>query len=114
MLRWRIYYEDLTTFDDSQGGPGDAPANGVVAINQVTDCIHHPTETFKNTEARLYGEDWMWWRPDLGCWLQGERDGLLDAFMHTPAQFAKQGRMTGHKRWEELWTRVSSDPDFPR
>lgn len=113
MVMWRIYYEG-ESFDDSMGAPGDAPANGVVAINQTTGCQHHPTETFKTGETRLLGEDWYWWRADLGGWLQGTHDGMLDQVMHCGAQFVKQGRMLGHRQWEATWARVSSDPDFPR
>lgn len=114
MINWRIYYEDGSAFDSDMGTPAEAPANGVIAINQVTGCGHHPLDTFKTSEKRLFGEDWYWWRADLDCWLQGERDGMLDQFMHSGAQYAKQGRMTSHKLWEELWIKIASDPDFRR
>lgn len=113
VIVWRIYYENGSSFDDSRGGPSDAPAQGVIAIQQRTGCEHHPNEILKSGEARLYGEDWMWWRPDLAQWMQGERDGLLDQVMNCGAVAVKQGRLTGHSRWEELWTALSHDPDFP-
>lgn len=112
MLAWKIYYEDGSSFDDSTGEPSDAPAQGVIAIQQQTGCEHHPKEIFKNGD-RVGVEDWYWWRADLACWLYGDRDGLLDQVMNCGAIAAKQGRMTGHRRWEELWTALSHDPDFP-
>lgn len=113
MLSWRIYYDSGATFSNEDGGPGDAPAAGVVAINQSTGCGHHPTETFKSGEGRLFGEDWYWWRDDIG-WLQGTHDGMIDQVMHCGARFVKQGRMCGHRQWEEVWNDVASDPDFTR
>lgn len=32
MILWRIYYENGTTFDNTQGSPYDAPFHGVVCI----------------------------------------------------------------------------------
>jgi hypothetical protein len=111
-LLWSIYYENGTRFTSADGGPGDAPSQGVIAIQQRTGCQHHPLDISKTGEARLYGEDWYWWRDDLQFWCQGERDGLLDAVMNTGARWVKQGRMTSHRKWEELWLWLSNDPDF--
>jgi hypothetical protein len=35
-IDWRIYYDDGSTCNSAQGGPDDAPADGVVAIVQLS------------------------------------------------------------------------------
>ena len=120
MLSWRIYLEDGSTFDDSMGGPADAPAVGVLSIQQRTGCGHHPTEWLKgeptaNTRRpveMLEGANWYWWRDYTERWYRGDLLGLLDQSMHAGARFVKQGRVAAHETWERTMMAVQEDADF--
>ena len=122
MIRWRIWYADGATFDDSMGDPSEAPARGVLSIQQRTDCGHHPSEWLKPEQnlmghggaffEMLEGADWFWWVPADGRWVRGDLFGMIDQFMHCGAQFLKQGRYVSHELWEEHLMAVGRDRDY--
>lgn len=120
MPRWRIYYEDGTSFDSDQGGPGDAPAMGVLSIQQRAHCAHHPVEWMKaettlNTAMpvqMLEAANYYWWRDDTASWYRGDLMGFMDQAAHCGARWLKVGRCADHATWERTMMRVQQDPDF--
>jgi len=73
MFRWRLYYEDGSTFDDRDGAPTSSPEWGVVAVVQP------------GTDGRdvLAGTgDVYVYRTDLDLWHEVGASGLLDHLAH--------------------------------
>lgn len=114
MTFWRITYEDGSTFSSGDGGPGEAPAVGVVAIRQRLHCKsgHHESEILKSGEPRILSADLYWWRPDAEEWMEGDLLGFLDQAKHCGAVHLKEGRVVPHNTWEKLWAKISNDPAF--
>jgi hypothetical protein len=67
---WRIYYEDGTTFGDADGAPHDAPGYGVQGVLQDPPG-----------DRKLITRDFYLYREDYGCWIEVDRDGLIDHFV---------------------------------
>lgn len=115
---WRIWYEDGSTFDSTQGGPVDAPPVGIVAIRQKLQCSsgHHTDNILKSGELLhrwpSISADWYWWRPDIEEWGHGDRDGAMDNWMWNDARNVKQGRLVAHDLWERMWLEICNDTDF--
>jgi hypothetical protein len=66
MTRWRIYYDDGTTWSDANGPPEAAPGYGVLAITQEQE------------DQVLCSQDFYLYREDYGCWIEVHVEGLLD------------------------------------
>lgn len=111
---WRIYYEDGSTFDSTQGRPEESPASGVVAIRQRLHCSsgHHTDEILKSGEPRILSNDLYWWRPDVEEWIEGDILGFLDQAKHCGAVHLKEGRTLPHDAFEKMWMGIANDPDF--
>jgi len=83
-FRWRIYYEDGSTFSNTDGAPHESPPWGVVVIAQ--------RHTKPKQDEVLYGAnaDYFLYRKDMKCWHQaGEIEsegavsvGLIDQLAH--------------------------------
>lgn len=70
-MRWRIYYDDGTTFGSDDGTPFDAPSAGVVIVAQRLPG---------QDRELMHGKDYFYWREDIGwngCDLGGLWDYLL-------------------------------------
>ena len=73
MSKWKIYHEDGTTFDSTQGQPWDAPAYGVMCIGQGLE----------NGTNNIDNGHWYIWRTDLQSWLSIKtQDGMNDQWAH--------------------------------
>ena len=68
---WRIYYENGSTFSDTDGEPWESPAWGVVALAQPDA-----------DPPIMVNADWMMWRTDRECWEQCGSDGFDDHAVH--------------------------------
>lgn len=99
-MTWRLYYEDGSTFSDSDGAPHESPAWGVVALKQPG---YEP--------EILVNADWLMYRTDLGRWEQCGSDGFDDHACH-------YGHLIGcwrKTRWiplpdfKRIWARVRAD-----
>lgn len=104
MIPWRIYYDDGSTFDASQGEPEDAPSYGVQIIAQASrygrECLH------------LW--DWYYWREDNEKWWGSDIFGVLDMLLHNqPLRALKQGRNTNSANFEQLMHKAAHDEDLP-
>ena len=105
MITWRIYYDDGSVFDSSNGEPEDAPSFGVL-------CIVFPD----NDHGRLVmqGWDWLYYHEVEGNWWGADIHGLLDGLLHNkPIRAVKQGRNAPALVWREVLNRATNDLDFP-
>lgn len=104
MLDWRIYYEDGSTFDSSQGEPEDAPSYGVVVIVQ-------PDEEVGRLIMHLW--DWFYWREDEQQWWGADVYGLHDQLLaNKPIKAVKLGRNMNSQGFKAIMQRATDDPDF--
>ena len=103
-MRWRIYYGDGSTFDDTAGEPNDAPAHGVVAV------VYPDLEV-----GRFVLHQWDWYYCKNGEWWGSDTFGLLDQMMHFAPQITaiKQGRTFTNPEYRTVLGRAIGDPDFP-
>lgn len=105
MLKWRIRYDDDTTFDSSQGDPENAPAYGGITIVFPDELVGR---------VIMHGWDWYYWVPSEGQWWGSTLQGLLDRYLHRlPTVALIQGRNVSNKRFTELYDASDKDPDFP-
>lgn len=101
---WRVYYDDGSTFDSTQGAPNDAPGLGVQAIVQV-----HP-DVGREILTRF---DFYYFVHDLGVWWASDLFGTIDQFVHHPKTRGalKAGRNAA--AYDAIMKRAMTDPDFP-
>lgn len=103
-LRWRIYYDDGTTFDSSMGESAKAPSFGVICIVQPSD---------RTGRSILERWDWYYWHVEWQEWSGADIHGLLDQLLHNrPIHAVKLGRMLSTPKYEEVMRAARSDPDF--
>lgn len=102
---WRIYYDDSTTFDSTQGEPHEAPGLGVQAIVQVDENVGR---------VILTRFDWYYYRYDLREWWASDYFGMLDQL--TSDTEHKVGAVRAGRNaasYEDIMRRAHLDPDFP-
>lgn len=103
MIQWRIYYDDETTFDSTQGTPEEAPSFGILCVTMRDD-----------EHGRLILNGWDWYYFDGVSWWGADVHGLLDRLLHNlPTRAVKIGRMAPSEVWRKTYARASHDPDFP-
>ncbi len=103
--KWRIYYADGSTFDDTMGEAHEAPPFGFIAalgydeqgeryMMQMWD--HYCYDIASN----------QWWGCDI--------HGLIDRLSRNLVYAYKQGRTITKKEFSDIVTRAHKDPDFPQ
>ena len=76
MFKWRLYYENGSTFSDTDGEPWQSPGWGAVAIAQPNQYnAGFFRSILKDGPYFLYRKDW-------DCWMEVELDGLYDQLAH--------------------------------
>ena len=75
MFKWRLYYDDGSTFSDADGAPHESPPWGVVVIGQPHAERHDRVLMNGDTSLYLY-------RSDLGRWCEIGQGGILDHLAH--------------------------------
>lgn len=103
--RWRVYYDDHSTFDSTQGEPHEAPGLGVQAIVQVD------AEVGRVILTRF---DWYYYRYDLGEWWASDHFGLFDQLTNDRNRWVgavRAGRNAA--AYEDVLRRAHEDLDFP-
>lgn len=68
--RWRIYYDDGSTYSDQDGSPFHAIPTGVIVV--AVERPNHPNGFGLNYEKEAF-----YWRPDIG-WQACDKYGLAD------------------------------------
>lgn len=103
MLNWRIYYDDGSTFDSSDGAPEDAPAFGVQCIVERDPDVGR---------IILADDDWYYFDVKWGRWLKSDLYGMLDKLL---ARIDIVGVMSGRNAqpYREIMALAKDDADFP-
>ena len=102
--KWKIYYGDGSTFDDTQGEPEDAPGHNV-------QCIVFSDHDHGRTILQRF--DWYFYRKGQNWWA-GDLYGALDLFTNFPKEMSalKAGRSVDNEAYREILERAVQDPDF--
>jgi hypothetical protein len=112
-MKWRIYYDDDTTFDNSQGEPWEAPGRGIICVVQIDPS---PLMHSVNTQI-LQGHPFYWYHRGWGYWLHSDRDGFIDQLTNDRKNEVcaiKMGRWVDFHHYREIVDKARSDPDFPK
>jgi len=104
-MKWRLYYEDGSTFSDLDGAPHDSPPWGVVALAQPD--IDPPITV---------NADYYLWRPDLNQWLECGTDGLDDHVCHFGhlIQCVRKTRWITTIDFKRIWAQARTDLGLPQ
>jgi hypothetical protein len=103
-MKWRIYYDDGSTFDSDQGSPEDAPPYGFI-------CAIGRDETDKR--YIMHGWDYYQWDKEANQWWGMDRDGLIDRLCRNLVYAFKLGRTVSKTDFYDTMSRAHKDPDFP-
>ena len=103
-VRWRIYYEDGSTFDSTQGAPHESPPWGAVVVIQNTP---------KELELPLQsgGLAFLYWK-DLGFWRQVDDQMGLNIRLAQSAHLiecVRFGTWAIQGQWNEISARAAHD-----
>ncbi len=113
MLNWRIYYDDGTLFDNTDGEPWEAPGRGIICVVQIDP---KPMMYSVNTQV-MQGHPFYWYHKGWGYWMHSDRDGMLDqltADRDNNICAVKMGRWADFHKFREIYDRAQNDPDFPK
>lgn len=103
-MEWRVYYDDGSTFDSSQGLPHEAPSWGFIcAIAYDQD----------RSRYIMQGWDFYRWDKDTAQWWGMDLVGFIDSSARNENYAVKIGRTVSKKRWGEIMTKAHEDADFP-
>lgn len=106
-LEWRVYYDDGSTFDNLKGGPADAPALGVIAIN----CADADVGFWTARAADFYCYSETQFTP---LWEGMDMFGLWDYLASPGLKRVLFGRTIPNDRYEQILHVALRDPDFPK
>lgn len=101
-LKWKIYYDDGSTYSDELGDPFEAPARGVQII-----AIEHP-----EVGRELLGkEDFYWYRD--GRWFGGDNFGMYDYLLFPGPKKVIFGRVISSVEFQKIIKRCNVDDYLP-
>lgn len=102
MFVWRLYYEDGTTFSDTDGEPYESPVWGCVALAQPH---------LDGSDKIMVNADYYLWRPDRGEWYQCGVDGLDDHMAHFGhlIQCVRKTRWIPSITFNDVWATARRD-----
>jgi len=103
--RWKIYYDDGSTFSDRDGSIEKAPGRGVVIVAQEdADCGRHI----------LHMKDFYYWETRDGRWYGADAFGRDDYLDRTGWRKVIAGRNTGDANYSRLFALAAfEDSDLP-
>jgi hypothetical protein len=113
---WCIIYDDLSTFDSSQGGPEESPGGGVLAIVRRDETVDYKVMH----GGGHFDLGYYWWQDDQ--WFLGSVSGMQMYLMEPGWKVVRFGRTVTQERWHEMWdliedmfgTKASWWPNEPR
>jgi len=71
-MRWKLYYNDGSSFSDEDGAPNDSPPFGAVFVCQ-------PNHSGRDL---IWGTDYLIHRTDVDAWMGTDLVGLIDQLSH--------------------------------
>lgn len=103
-MRWKIYYGDFSTYDDTDGLPHAAPGLNAQIITQA-DVEHGYSVLWKH--------DFYWWEPQEAIWRGGDQFGLFDYLQRPGPRKVLFGRTIPYDDLMILLDLTTRDPDLP-
>lgn len=104
-LDWKIWYDDGTTFDSSQGLPSESPVAGVI-------CIVYPDEEIGRQIMHRW--DNYYWHPIECQWWGADDWGIKERTIYNlPMESVRTGRSVSNKEYRTIMGMADKDPDFP-
>lgn len=105
MASWRIYYDDGSAFDSTQGEPHEAPPEGFICAIGYDE---------RGQRYIMHGWDFYQWDQEGAQWWGMDVFGLHDRLRRNLVYAYKEGRTVTRAKWEEILSRAAVDPDFPQ
>lgn len=104
MPDWRIYYDDGSTFDSSQGEPHEAPSTGFICA-----------VGYDESGARyiMHGWDHYCWSIESSQWWGMDHMGVFDRLRRNLVYAYKEGRTVTKADFQAAMQRAHTDTDFP-
>ena len=105
IARWKLHYDDGTTFSDRDGSPSEAPVLGVQVIAQAAG----------SDIGRLIVQrrDYYWY--DDGEWFGGDLFGLFDYLSRSQGRsIVKFGRAVSQEVFQRCLDAAIADPELPK
>lgn len=101
-MRWRIYYDDGSTYSSADGAVEFAPCDGIIIIAQSDDDVGREI---------LHRKDFYYW--ERGRWFGCDRYGLEDYLRRPGWKKIAAGRNTEHRNYQILFHRACTEPGLP-
>ena len=101
---WRIYYDDGSMFDSTQGEPHEAPPEGFI-------CAVGYNENGKRYIMHKW--DFYCWDLDNAQWWGMDIFGLMDRLRRNKVYAFKEGRTITADQWSKISMAAADDPEFP-
>lgn len=102
-MKWKIYYNDGTTYCDQDGSPFDAPGRGVQIV---------AIEDNRVGRILLGKEDNYWWLNDR--WYGGDLFGLYDYLQDSGPKKVIFGRVIDMDSFNSIIKIATTDPYLPK
>lgn len=105
---WIIFYEDGSTFSSDDGGPGDAPSDGVIVIAY---------QNINVGRMLLHSADYYAWHrtaDERGEWVPHNKRGI-DYYLSKPDEPGIYVVAYGipYARWQVIYQQALDDPRLP-
>ena len=100
MSKWKIWYDDGTTYSSDDGLPEDAPVDGVQAILQWLPYDNYDI---------IPPNDYFWWLEDR--WVSGSVSGLERCLRKRSQVILLFGRWAGSKLYYKILDDVRKAAD---
>lgn len=108
-MRWRVYYDDGSTYSDEDGPVALTPALGVQVIVK-----RDTADPIDNVGRRVLDRaDFYWWSDQQDEWYGGDSFGLWDYLQRPGWKKVLFGRSIPTERFTEIRKRALDDPEFP-
>lgn len=108
MSRWRVYYDDGSTWDWTQGLDG-IPGYGVICILQIA-AVYDGHMRLNDRYHIVYGCPYYMRADDQ--WLHAHENDIIDRLAHgMPIKHVLVGRMVTKKVFGEIYGQAKKDKD---
>jgi hypothetical protein len=89
-VKWKIWYDDGTTFSSDDGNAENAPVDGILAILEKRS---------DNTVMNHHGNDYYYWTGEV--WMSGGQ-ASMERWMRRELPALKFGRWADDTIWREV------------
>lgn len=104
-LKWRVYYDDGSTYDNEDGPPEEAQKQGVI-------CTVARDERVGRTITTQY--DFYWWNYEEEEWWGSDKFGLWDYLTRPGEKIVLFGRSVPRDKYRSIHQDAVNDEDFPQ